>query len=307
MNLLSINDLSKDQMNEIFEIADDIASGKSTTSLKEGSVLALLFEKPSTRTRVSFSVAMARLGGQAVYIDSKASQHSRGETWEDTARSLSLYVDFILARLDKHSDLVKISDNSVVPVINALTDLEHPTQALSDIYTIRGVKKKVKGIKIAFVGDISTNTANSLMLAAVKLGAQMALVGPKNYEPNAEYLAKAREYGVVDVYDNLEDGLSEADVVYTDTFKSFTDTFSKQFSDADVERTKKMFAKFQINDKVLPLADKAAVVMHPLPAFRGEEITEEVLEGPQSIVWKQAKNKLLIAEAVLIYLSEKTL
>lgn len=298
MHLLSVNDLSREQMEEIFDIAYSISEGRNTTSLKENSVLALLFEKPSTRTRVSFEVAMARLGGKAIYIDSKSSQMSRGEPVADTARVLSLYVDFIAARMYKHSSLVELAENSTVPVINALTDLEHPTQALADLYTIVTKKRKLKGVRIAFVGDVSQNTCNSLMLAGVKLGAEISLVGPKDQPPNPQYLTTAREYGVVDIHDNMQEGLSGADVVYTDTFVSMG-------YEKEADERRKLFSKYQVNDKSLQYAKKDVLFMHPLPAFRGEEVTADVLEGPRSIVWEQSKNKLLLAQAIIMYLSEK--
>lgn len=300
MHFLSINDISRDQINEIFDIADEVAMGKTTVSLKENSTLALLFEGPSTRTRVSFEVAMARLGGKSIYIDTKSSQMSRGELLSDTARVLSLYVDFIAARMSRHDELVEFANYSTVPVINALTDLEHPTQSLADLYTIVNAKRKLKGLRIAFVGDIAQNTCNSLMLAAVKMGAEMALIGPKDYPPNPQYLTRAREYGVVDIYDTMEEGLTNVEIVYTDTFVSMGE-------EKDADQRRKMFAKYQVNSKVLQYADKDALVMHCLPAHRGEEITADVLEGSRSIVWEQSKNKLLIEQSILMYLSQKSL
>ncbi len=305
MHFLSINDFSRDQMNAIFDIADQITEGKTTTSLKEGSTLALLFEKPSTRTRVSFEVAMSRLGGRSIYIDKKTTQMSRGEPISDTARIMSLYVDFVAARMDRHEDLVEFANNSTVPVINALTDLEHPTQSLADIYTIGNAKRRIKGVRIAFTGDIAQNTCNSLMLAATKLGAEMALVSPKSFPPNPQYLTRAREYGVVDIFDSMQDGLAGADIIYTDTFASISDTFGKVDQD-EVEKRKRIFAPYQVNAKALQYADKEVLVMHPLPAFRGQEITADVLDGSRSIVWDQAKNKLVIEQAILMYLSEKS-
>ncbi|MCL5239646.1 MAG: ornithine carbamoyltransferase [Candidatus Marsarchaeota archaeon] len=299
MHFLSVNDLSRDQINKIFDLADEINAGRSVTSLKSGSTLALLFEKPSTRTRVSFEVAMSRLGGKSIYIDTKTTQMSRGEPISDTARMMSLYVDFVAARMYHHEDLLEFANNSTVPVINALTDLEHPTQALADLYTISNAKRRLKGVRIAFTGDIAQNTCNSLMLAATKLGVEMALVGPKNFPPNPQYLTRAREYGVVDIFDAMEDGLANADIVYTDTFVSMG-------NENDAEQRRKMFSKYQVNAKALQYAEKDASVMHPLPAFRGQEITADVLEGSRSIVWDQARNKLLLEQAILMYLSEKS-
>lgn len=298
MHLLGVDDISKEQMTDIFNIADNITAGRSTTSIKEESVMALLFETPSTRTRMSFEVAMRKLGGFAVYVDTKRSQISRGESLQDTARVLSLYVDFIVARFNRHDDVLTFANYSAVPVINGQSDVADPTQALADIYTIQDSRKKIKGVKIAFVGDIAQNTANSLMLAATKMGAEFALVGPKGYQPNSKYLIRAREFGVVDLYDNLGDGLANADIIYADTFVSMG-------SEAEADKRKAMFSDYQINAKSLDLAPKAAQVMHPMPAFRGDEITDDVLDGPRSLVWAQAKNKLLLAQAIILYLSEK--
>ncbi len=292
-----MDDLSKDQISRIFEIADDLKSGTATIALKTGAILAMFFEKPSTRTRVSFEAAITQLGGHGIYIDSRTTQHSRGESWSDTGKMLSSYVDFIAARLYNHSDIVELANNSTVPVINALTDLEHPTQALTDLYTIYEVKNRLKGLKIAFIGDIAANTANSLMLAGVKMNMSISLVGPKGYMPNERYFTKAREYGMVDVYNDIKEGVADADVLYTDTFVSMG-------QENDTEKRLKLFAPYQLNSKVLGYAKSDAVVMHCLPAHRGEEITADVIDGPRSIVFRQAKNKLLIAKAVLLYLSE---
>jgi len=299
MNFISVADLSKEEISEIFNIADDLKHGKVEIALKEDAVAALIFEKPSTRTRVSFEVAMAQLGGHSIYIDSRTSQLSRGESIADTAKVLSGYVDFIIARLYKHDDVMELANNATVPVINALTDLEHPCQALSDLYTIQEVKKRLRGLKLAFVGDIAANTANSLMLAGAKMGMEIALVGPKNYMPNTFYFTKAREYSKVETYNNIREGVSDADVIYTDTFVSMG-------QEAEAEERRKLFAPYQVNKTLLSYAKKDTIVMHCLPAHRGEEITDDVLDGPQSVVWQQARNKLLIEKAILLYLSEKS-
>lgn len=295
MHLLSSDDLSKDAMSKIFEIADSISAGSESASIKEHAVLALFFEKPSTRTRMSFEAAMAQLGGHAIYIDPNTTQRSRGETIADTARMFSSYCDLIAARLYKHTDLVEMAANSKVPVINALTDLEHPTQALADLYTIRTHKKGLKGVKIAFVGDTATNTANSLMLTASKLGCEVLLVGPKQCVPSSRYVNRAREYSRVTITDSIEDGLERADIIYTDTFVSMG-------QEGEAQERKELFAPYQLNAKAMGYAKKDALVMHCLPAHRGEEITSDVLDGPRSIVWEQAKNKMLLNKAAIIYL-----
>lgn len=297
MNLLSSNDLSKENINEIFKLADVLNEGKEELALKEHATVALFFEEPSTRTRVSFEAAVAQLGGMPIYIDAHTSQTMRGEPLADTAKVLSSYCDFIAVRINDHDNLLTMAANSKVPVINALTQIEHPTQALADCYTIRNNRQSMK-VRIAFIGDIAQNTANSLMLTAVKLGASMALVGPKSCKPNATYFNKAREYGEVDMYDSIEDGLEGADIVYTDTFVSMGD-------EAEASKRRELFAPYQLNSKALSYAKDNALVMHPLPAHRGEEITADVIDGSKSIVWEQAKNKLVIEKAILLYLSEQ--
>ncbi len=300
MNLVSSEDLSREEINEIFNIADSLAGGHSELSLKEHSTLALFFEKPSTRTRVSFETAIIQLGGSPIYIDAQTSQAKRGETIADTAKVLSGYCDFIAARMFKHSDIAELAANSISPVINALSDLEHPTQALTDVYTIRHHFGNLRDLKIAFIGDVAANTANSLMITAAKLGAEVALVGPKECSPNVIYFNKAREYSKVwHYYESIQEGLEDADIVYTDTFVSMGE-------EADADRRRKLFAPYQLNSKALSYASPKALVMHCLPAHRGEEITADVIDGDRSIVWEQAKNKLLIAKAVLLFLSEKS-
>ncbi|MCL4373760.1 MAG: ornithine carbamoyltransferase [Candidatus Marsarchaeota archaeon] len=296
MNLLSSNDLSKAEINKVFDIADDLVEGKEGLSLKEHTTLALLFSEPSTRTRVSFEVAMAQLGGHAIFVDMSTTHLKRGETLADTAKVISGYCDFIAMRVDSHDDLLTVARNSSVPVINALTRLEHPTQALADVYTIQKHFSRIKGLKIVFAGDIAQNTANSLMITAAKLGADIALVGPKGVMPNELFFNKAREYSKVDVYNDIEEGASEADVIYTDTFVSMG-------LESSAEGRTKLFAPYQVNSTMMSYAREGAIAMHPLPAHRGEEISAEVLDGAQSVVWEQARNKLLLEKAVLIYLS----
>ncbi len=298
MNLISSNDLTKEGVKEIFKIADRLSKGKEKVELKSNTTMALFFEEPSTRTRVSLEAAIIQLGGMPIYIDAHTSQRMRGEALADTAKVLSLYCDFVAVRMNSHDGLLEIAANSKVPVINALTSLEHPTQALADLYTIVAHKGDAKNLTIAFIGDIAQNTANSLMLTAAKLGAKVSLVGPASCKPNPTYFNKAREYSKVDLSSSIEEGLDDADIVYTDTFVSMGD-------EAEAEQRRKLFAPYQLNATALSYARKDALVMHPLPAHRGEEITAEVLDGKRSIVWEQAANKLLLEKAILIYLSGK--
>lgn len=288
-------DLSKSDIEKIFSMAKRISKG--TKTLKGHPVLVLLFDEPSTRTRISFEVAMAQLGGSSIYVDTRTSQLSRGETLEDTARVISSYASFIAVRTKEHDDLVRLSKGSSVPVINALTHLEHPTQALADVYTILEKKGRVKGLRIAFLGDIAQNTCNSLMLTAVKMGAIVSLVGPKGFYPNPKYLREARRFGSVYVTDSLKEGLANADIVYTDVFVSMGD-------EQERAQREKLFSAYQLDKGALSHAKRDALVMHPLPAHRGMEISSDVLEGPRSIVWEQARNKLLLEKAVLLSLSK---
>ncbi|MDE1850562.1 MAG: ornithine carbamoyltransferase [Candidatus Micrarchaeota archaeon] len=298
MNFLSAEDFSKSQIEEIFEIADQLKAGKSELALKPGAIAVLLFEKPSTRTRISFEVAMIQLGGNYIFINPATTQLSRGESWSDTARVLSDYVDFIICRLYKHDALMEIVKSSTVPVINALTDQEHPTQALGDLYTIRESKGKLKGLKMALFGDTANNTFNSLMIAGTMMGMEIALVGPKSYLPNVKFVSKAKEYGIVKTFDDVQEGAEGADVLYTDTFVSMGE-------EAEADLRRKLFMPYQLNQSVLDIAEPKALVMHPLPAHRGEEITGDVLDGKQSIAFEQAKNKLLIEKAIILYIAGK--
>ncbi len=299
MDLLSSCDLSQDQIRRIFKIADDIGRGREEIEVKENTTLLIYFEKPSTRTRVSFEVAMEQLGGISVFVSAEDTHAKRGESVSDIARVLSGYSDLIAARMRKHADLLAMAEGSTVPVINALTDLEHPTQALADVYTIIQKVGKIKGARIAFVGDIATNTANSLMVTAAKLGATISLVGPKECLPNSEYLNKAREFGKVEVYSSLEEGVEDADIVYTDTFVSMG-------KESEAEERIRMFAPYQVNAAMLKFASPRAYVMHCMPMYRGTEITTDVVDGPQSIIFEQSKNKLLINKAVLLFLVEES-
>jgi len=298
MNFLSSKDLTAAQITKIFSISDSLKDRSKKPLSAAAPILALLFEKASTRTRVSFESAMLQLGGRSIYLDAHTSQISRGETLGDTARVLSSYVDIIAARMYKHSDIEEFAASCAVPVINALTDLEHPCQALSDAYTIMQVFGKLKGLRIAFVGDIAANTANSLMLTCTKLGAQISLIGPDGYEPNMDYVNASIRYATVEVSDSLSDGLSGCDVIYTDTFISMG-------QESEAAKRRKLFAGYQVNDRILKYAKKGVKVMHCLPAHRGEEITSQVLDGPSSIAWQQAANKMVVEKAILLYLLGK--
>ena len=282
-------------MKKIFDITDSLKKSKKKPLERLSPILALLFEKSSTRTRISFESAMLQLGGHSIYIDSKTSQLSRGESLADTSRVLSSYVNIIAARMYRHSDIEELAKYSSVPVVNALTDLEHPCQALSDVYTIKEEFGRVKGLRIAFVGDIAANTANSLMITAAKMGAEVSLVGPRGYAANFEYLLQASKFETIETTDDMQDGLKGCDVVYTDTFISMG-------QEAEADKRRRLFSKYQLNEEVMKFARKGAKVMHCLPAHRGEEITSDLLDGKRSIVWQQAANKMLVEKAIILYL-----
>ncbi len=295
MHLLSINDLSANEMLQILSISERLEKQGKVPSLKKGKILCLLFEKPSTRTRISFEAAARGINLGSLYIDATTTHLSRGETLGDTGRVLSMYVDAIAARMYRQSDIEALASESSVPLINALTDLEHPCQSLSDLYTIKHTFRRIRGLRIAFVGDIATNTANSLMLGATKLGAEFVLVGPKGWKPNAEYVKKAESQSSVKIYDSMREGLKDVDVIYTDTFVSMG-------REAEAEKRRRIFKPYQINRKAVGYAKESAIVMHCLPAHRGEEITSDVLDGRRSAAWIQAANKLVVEKAILLYI-----
>ncbi|MCL5423526.1 MAG: ornithine carbamoyltransferase [Candidatus Marsarchaeota archaeon] len=296
MNIITHKDLKVNSIKKIFEISDNITLGK-IKKLKNDPVIALFFAEASTRTRVSFEVAAAKLGCKSIYIDAHTSQASRGEELADTAKILSLYCDYIVVRINEHDKLEAMANAASIPVINALTHLEHPTQALADCYTIKTIKKDLKGLKISLIGDIAQNTFNSLMVTAAKLGANIFLVGPKNIKPNSTYVNEARKYSNVYISSDIKKGIENSDIIYTDTFVSMGD-------EKDAEKRRELFAPYQLNSNVLSYAKKSCNVMHPLPAHRGEEVTANVIDGNRSIIWQQAKNKQIIEMAIINYLSQ---
>ncbi len=296
MNIITHKDLKVNNIKRIFEISDNITSGK-IRKLKNDPIIALFFAEASTRTRVSFEVAAAKLGCKSIYIDAHTSQTSRGEELADTAKILSLYCDFIAVRINEHDKLEAMANAASIPIINALTHLEHPTQALADCYTIKTIKKSLKGLKISLIGDIAQNTFNSLMVTAAKLGADISLIGPKNIQPNNIYVNEARKYSNVYISSDIKKGVENSDIIYTDTFVSMGD-------EKEAKKRRALFAPYQLNSKVLSYAKKSCNVMHPLPAHRGEEVTAKVIDGDRSIIWQQAKNKQIIEMAIIDYLSQ---
>jgi ornithine carbamoyltransferase len=301
-SFLSVNDGSKPEIDRILARAKTIKTtikrGRSLTTLKE-KIVGLLFEKPSTRTRTSFEVAARRLGGNSIYLAANELQLSRGEPVKDTARILGGYLDGIVARVYAHDTLAQLAKYSGVPVVNALSDIEHPTQIVSDLFTIQEVKGKLKGLKLAYIGD-GNNVCNSLILGGALEGMSIAVACPTGYEPNGTLLGEAEKTSrttgaTITVSHDPSEAAKDADLLYTDVWVSMGDEASK-------EKRMKDFNGYQINDDLLKVAKKDVSVMHCLPAHRGLEITDDVIEGRRSIVWQQGENKLYGAASVLEWL-----
>jgi ornithine carbamoyltransferase len=297
-HLLSLVDLSYEELIDILDIASDLkekrARGKTSTGLKNKS-LAMIFEKSSTRTRVSFEVAMTELGGHAIYLNYRDIQLGRGESVADTARVMSRYVHAIMARVYKHETLTGLSKYSTVPVINGLSDLEHPCQILADLLTIREYKGKLKGLNFSWIGD-GNNVCNSAILACALTGMKITVACPEGYEPNSEIISKARDIGgTVSVIRDPMKAAKNADILYTDVWVSMGD-------EEEYDQRLRDFKPYQINSKLLEQAKHDVMVLHCLPAHRGEEITAEVVDGPNSAVFDQAENRLHAQKALLLKL-----
>jgi len=295
-DLLSVYDLDRDDMKVIFERALKLKKlqqeGKTHTPLK-GKALGMIFDKSSTRTRISFEVGMYQLGGIALFLSGRDTQLGRGESVSDTAQIISRYLDGIMIRTYSQELVEEFARCATIPVINGLTDLEHPCQVLSDLFTIMEKKGRYTGIKVAYIGD-GNNIANSWINAAARLPFQLSLACPHGYEPNQELMQRGMresEIGIT-VYRDPIDAILDADVVYTDVWASMG-------QEAQQEERKKHFRSYQINTPLLSYARKDAIVMHCLPAHRGEEITAEVMDGPQSVVIDQAENRLHVQKAIM--------
>ncbi len=300
-DLLSIADLSVEEMQIVFRRADEIRKDpKRFENLLKGRILALVLEKPSTRTRLSFEVGIRQLGGDSIYMGWNESQLGRGESIKDTARILERYVDGIVARVFRHRELVELAESCGIPVISGLSDMEHPCQALADIYTIRERKKAIKGLKFAYLGDAGSNVAHSLMLACTKLGMHMYVACPERYSPNKEILRQAEEnsrrfWGTLKIVPTAKQAATNADIIYTDTWVSMGE-------EEQAKKRERELKPFQVNSEVLKLAKKDCMVMHCLPAHRGKEITDDVMDGPNSVVFGQAENRMHVQKALLTML-----
>ena len=296
-HLLKLQDLSKKDILEILNLADQLKyeqhNGIPHKSL-EGKTLGMIFQKSSTRTRVSFETGMYQLGGQAMFLSSRDLQIGRGEPIEDTARVLSRYLDGIMIRTFEQKEVEDLAKYGSIPIINGLTDYCHPCQVLSDLMTIREFKKSFDGLKLTFVGD-GNNMANSLIVGAITMGMECAVACPKGYEPDSELMKWANENGKFTCSDNIIECTKDADVLYTDVWASMGQEEEK------AER-EKVFKNFQINDEVMASANEGAMVLHCLPAHREEEITAKVFEAHADEIFEEAENRLHAQKAVLVKL-----
>lgn len=298
-DITTLWDLSREQMEELLTDACDMKErqkrGVSDQPLR-GRTAGLLFDKPSTRTRVSFEAAMNQLGGLPMFINAKDTQINRDEPIADTARVLSRYLDVLVIRTFSQDLLTEFADNADIPIINALTDLYHPCQILSDLQTVieeKGGIGNLENLDIAWVGD-GNNVAHSWIEAAAILGLKLVLACPKGYHPSEKVLSRAVKegHGRISVVEDPKEAVKNADVIYTDVWASMG-------QESESRARKKLFAGFTVDDDLVARAKEDVIVMHCLPAHRGEEITHEVMEGPRSVVWDQAENKLHMHKAVL--------
>jgi ornithine carbamoyltransferase len=265
---------------------------KYATVMKD-KTLAMIFQKPSLRTRVSFETGMTKMGGHAIYLSTEDIQLGRGETVADTSIVLSHYADIMMARVYAHADIITLAENASIPVINGLTDFDHPCQILADMLTIYEKKGALKGLKIAFLGDCTNNTCHSWLMAAHKVGMKMSCAFPEGYAPSEQALGYAKDY---ELTDDPKKALEGADVVYTDTWMSI--------HIPEEERQKRMLelTPYSVTSELMEEADKNAIFMHCLPAHRGEEMSAAVIDGPQSVVFDQAENRMWMQDAIMLTL-----
>ena len=293
-NFLSCLDISKEEVLHIFELANNFKN-KSLSLNLENKVLGLIFDKSSTRTRVSFQVAMSRLGGTTIDLNPTTSQIGRGEPIRDTARVLSRYCDVIAIRTFNHLDLMEYANWSSIPVINALTDLEHPCQALADFLTIKEEFLDFKNVVLTFIGD-GNNVANSLILCGALLGVEVRIACPKGYEPNNLVIDKARQIyknkDLLKITNDIDFAVKDANVLYTDVWSSMGEENQKEEKD-------KRFYGFTLDSNLVAKADKDAIILHCLPAYRSKEITDEVIESKKSRIFDQAENRMHVQQALL--------
>jgi ornithine carbamoyltransferase len=297
-HLLKIADLSKEDIYHILNLADQLKYERKNNIQKDylkGKKLGMIFRKSSTRTRVSFEVGMYELGGTALFLSDRDIQLGRGEPVKDTARVFSRYLDGVMIRTFDQAEVEEFANTGSIPVINALTDYAHPCQVLADLMTIREYKGNFSGLKMCFVGD-GNNMANSLLVGALTMGMKFSIACPKGYEISPELVEWAKKYdGMFEITDDVMQAAKDADVLYTDVWASMGQEEEKAIRE-------KAFAGFQINAEVMSVAKKDAMVLHCLPAHRGEEITEEVLEAHAQEIFDEAENRLHVQKAIMVKL-----
>ena len=297
-HLLKMLDLSKEEILDILNLADQLKyenkNGIEHHILK-GKTLGMIFQKSSTRTRVSFETGMYQLGGQALFLSNRDLQIGRGEPVQDTARVLSRYLDGIMIRTFEQKEVEDLAKYGSIPVINGLTDFCHPCQVLADLMTIREFKGRFEGLKMCYIGD-GNNMANSLIVGGLKVGMEVSIACPKDYQPAAEVLEFAKGYGdKFSMTDVPLEAAKDADVLFTDVWTSMGE-------EAETEKRKIAFKGYQINDDIMAVAKADAMVQHCLPAHRGEEVSAEIIDGPHSVVFDEAENRLHAQKAVLVKL-----
>ncbi len=298
-------DFSAEQLQDLLDLAQRLKAewrAGGNPPLLKGKVLGMIFQKPSLRTRVSFDMAMLHLGGHALYLSPNEIQLGKRESVADVARVISRYVHVVMARVFAHADVVELAKWSSVPVINGLSDYSHPCQAMADFLTIIEYKgRDLKGRKLTFVGD-GNNVANSLIFTATKLGMDFAIASPKGYELRPDVVEKARSFAAlsgsqITLTNDPVEAVTGADVIYTDTWASMG-------QEAEAEERRKVFPPYQVNTALLSHAQSDVIVMHCLPAHRGEEITDEVADGPHSVIFDQAENRMHAQKAILVWALE---
>jgi len=291
-DVLTLDELDKKEILQTIDLAiklkKDLKKG-ITKPLLKNKTLAMIFQKPSTRTRISFETGMFQLGGHAINLSAQDLQISRGETIEDTAKTLSRYVDVVMARVYEHSTLESLAENATIPIINGLSNSYHPCQILADLMTIKEKKDKLDGLHLAWIGD-GNNVCNSMMIGCSKVGMSMSIATPKEFAPDLNLVKECKKQISVDLSQDPARAAKDADVIVTDTFVSIHD---------NPKRIKKFLPKYQVNSVLMSKAKKSCIFMHCLPAKRDQEVTSDVIDGPQSVVWDEAENRLHSQKALL--------
>lgn len=296
-NFLKLSDLSCEEITAVLDLADELKRKKKEKiehKMLKDKTLGMIFKKSSTRTRVSFEVGMYELGGNAIFLSSDNTQMGRGEPAEDTARVLSRYLDGIMIRTYEQEEVETLAKFASIPIINGLTDLCHPCQVAADLMTIREYKKELNGKKLCYIGD-GNNMANSLIVGAVKTGMQISVACPGGYEPDDEIVRWAEQNGSLTLSDDPQKCAKDADVLYTDVWASMG-------MESEIKERREIFAPYQINDEIMSLAKDDAMVLHCLPAHKGEEITEKVFEEHADEIFEQSENRLHVQKAIMVML-----